>query len=177
MSPSHRWARRSSRERRLCYARQTNWSTRRMSAAGRHGPAPAWRSPPLGPICCPGVAATTALLSDLRLYLREEQTARVLEMLSRGRVDGGRFALPHRRSRNDAPRRGPAAGRLSEEPRLRHRQHRRRRANGRDFDAVGRWPLPAQSRSYRLPAPARPTERGTPGHRAPWCRWSATALA
>jgi LysR family hydrogen peroxide-inducible transcriptional activator len=32
---------------------------------------------------------------DLRLYLREEQTARVLAMLGRGRVDAGIIALPY----------------------------------------------------------------------------------
>ncbi len=32
---------------------------------------------------------------DLRLYLREEQTARVLDMLGRGRIDGGIIALPY----------------------------------------------------------------------------------
>ena len=32
---------------------------------------------------------------ELRLYLREEQTARVLEMLGRGRIDAGIIALPY----------------------------------------------------------------------------------
>ena len=78
------------------YARQTNWSTRRMSAAGRSRPAPAWRDPHRWALSAAQVLPQLRhSYPDLRLYLREEQTARVLEMLGRGRVDGGIIALPY----------------------------------------------------------------------------------
>jgi LysR family hydrogen peroxide-inducible transcriptional activator len=52
--------------------------------------------PTVGPYLLPRVLPQLRhSYPDLRLYLREEQTARVLEMLGRGRVDGGIIALPY----------------------------------------------------------------------------------
>jgi LysR family hydrogen peroxide-inducible transcriptional activator len=52
--------------------------------------------PTVGPYLLPRVLPRLRQsYPDLRLYLREEQTARVLEMLGRGRVDGGIIALPY----------------------------------------------------------------------------------
>ena len=146
------------------YARQTNWSTRRMSAAGRSRPASAWRDPHRWALSAAQVLPQLRhSYPDLRLYLREEQTARVLEMFGRGRVDGGIIALPYLTGDLETMLLGedPLLVASSEEPRLRHpRQHRRRRADGRDFDAAaGRWPPPAQSRltACRL-LPGQPNE-------------------
>jgi LysR family hydrogen peroxide-inducible transcriptional activator len=52
--------------------------------------------PTVGPYLLPRVLPNLRhSYPDLRLYLREEQTARVLEMLGRGRIDGGIIALPY----------------------------------------------------------------------------------
>jgi LysR family transcriptional regulator, hydrogen peroxide-inducible genes activator len=52
--------------------------------------------PTVGPYLLPGVLPELRqAYPDLRLYLREEQTARVLDMLGRGRLDGGIIALPY----------------------------------------------------------------------------------
>src|SRR5512134_3100266 len=52
--------------------------------------------PTVGPYLLPRVLPRLRQsYPDLRLYLREEQTAQVLEMLGRGRVDGGIIALPY----------------------------------------------------------------------------------
>ena len=61
-----------------------------------HRPAPAWRDPHRWALSAAQVLPQLRhSYPDLRLYLREEQTARVLEMLGRGRVDGGIIALPY----------------------------------------------------------------------------------
>jgi LysR family hydrogen peroxide-inducible transcriptional activator len=49
-------------------------------------------SPYLLPRALPDLRRT---YPDLRLYLREEQTARLLELLGRGRLDGALIALPY----------------------------------------------------------------------------------
>jgi LysR family transcriptional regulator, hydrogen peroxide-inducible genes activator len=50
----------------------------------------------VGPYLLPRVLPDLRLsYPDLRLYLREEQTARVLDMLGRGRIDAGIIALPY----------------------------------------------------------------------------------
>lgn len=52
--------------------------------------------PTVGPYLLPRVLPQLRRsYPDLRLYLREEQTARVLDMLGRGRIDGGIIALPY----------------------------------------------------------------------------------
>ena len=52
--------------------------------------------PTVGPYLLPGaLPELRQAYPDLRLYLREEQTPRLLEMLGRGRLDGGVIALPY----------------------------------------------------------------------------------
>jgi LysR family transcriptional regulator, hydrogen peroxide-inducible genes activator len=52
--------------------------------------------PTVGPYLLPGaLPELRKAYPDLRLYLREEQTARLLDMLGRGRLDGGVIALPY----------------------------------------------------------------------------------
>jgi LysR family hydrogen peroxide-inducible transcriptional activator len=52
--------------------------------------------PTIGPYLLPRALPTLrAAYPQLRLYLREEQTARLLDMLGRGRLDAGLIALPY----------------------------------------------------------------------------------
>jgi LysR family hydrogen peroxide-inducible transcriptional activator len=52
--------------------------------------------PTVGPYLLPrALPELRQAYPDLRLYLREEQTARLLDMLGRGRLDGGVIALPY----------------------------------------------------------------------------------
>lgn len=52
--------------------------------------------PTIGPYLLPrALPRIRAAYPDLRLYLREEQTARLLDMLGRGRLDAGVIALPY----------------------------------------------------------------------------------
>lgn len=52
--------------------------------------------PTIGPYLLPrALPAVRAVYPDLKLYLREEQTARLLELLARGRLDGAVIALPY----------------------------------------------------------------------------------
>jgi LysR family hydrogen peroxide-inducible transcriptional activator len=52
--------------------------------------------PTVGPYLLPrALPELRRAYPDLRLYLREEQTARLLDMLGRGRLDGGVIALPY----------------------------------------------------------------------------------
>jgi LysR family hydrogen peroxide-inducible transcriptional activator len=52
--------------------------------------------PTVGPYLLPAaLPELREAYPDLRLYLREEQTARLLDMLGRGRLDGGVIALPY----------------------------------------------------------------------------------
>lgn len=52
--------------------------------------------PTVGPYLLPrAMPALRARYPELRLYLREEQTARLLDLLDRGRLDAGVIALPY----------------------------------------------------------------------------------
>lgn len=52
--------------------------------------------PTIAPYLLPrALPAVRAAYPNLRLYLREEQTARVLDLLGRGRIDAGLIALPY----------------------------------------------------------------------------------